>query len=221
MNKPVLDLRRFRFRKLNTDEFRHMKWILFWPLFGLSFYLIERIYQPASFHIMYTRLDDLIPFCEWFLPFYLFWFLYLAGSLLYLLFYDPKGFTREMKFITITFSLTVLICIFYPNCQELRPDSFARDNVLTRFIAGLYKLDTSTNVFPSMHVIGSAACMFGLTTTKRFRSTGWKIFWFVITVLVSISTVFLKQHSVLDIFGAIPVCILGYLIVYIKPIRRN
>ena len=65
-----------------------------------------------------------------------------------------------MQFIIITYSAAILIYMRFPNCQELRPLVFERDNILTRFMAGFYQFDTNTNVCPSVHVIGSAAVMF-------------------------------------------------------------
>ena len=36
------------------------------------------------------------------------------------------------------------------------------------------------------------------------------------TILICISAVFMKQHSVLDIFAAIPICILGHFLFFRK-----
>lgn len=32
--KPEVDYRQFRFKKMNTPEFSHVKLLLFWPFFG-------------------------------------------------------------------------------------------------------------------------------------------------------------------------------------------
>lgn len=40
---------------------------------------------------------------------------------------------KLMKFIIITFSVTILIYLVFPTCQELRPATFERDNIITRF----------------------------------------------------------------------------------------
>ena len=73
------DFRRFRFSKLNTDEFRHLKLLIFWPIFGLFFTFVERFYNVGHYYSMHCPLDDMIPFCEWFLIPYLLWFVYLIG----------------------------------------------------------------------------------------------------------------------------------------------
>lgn len=40
--KPEVDYRQFRFKKMNTPEFSHVKLLLFWPFFGLMFMFLER-----------------------------------------------------------------------------------------------------------------------------------------------------------------------------------
>ena len=136
MQKKTLavDYRNLRFHNLNTDEFRHLKFLLFWPVFGLLFLFVERFYPVEQYYPMYCRLDDMIPFCEWFLIPYLFWFVYLIGMHLYTLFYDVDAFCRMMKYIIITYSAAIIIYLIFPTCQELRPITFERENILTAFI---------------------------------------------------------------------------------------
>ena len=210
----IVDYRNFRFSKLNTPEFSHLKLLIFWPVFGLMFLIIEQLWIRDSYFPIYCACDDLIPFCEYFLIPYLFWFVYLIGMLVYTLLWDVESFEKLMKFIIISYSTAMLIYILFPNCQELRPLVFERDNIFTRFLAGFYQFDTNTNVCPSIHVIGSVAVMTCAWHSKHFSSKGWRIAFTAAAVLISISTVFLKQHSILDVLAAIPVCLLAYYAVY-------
>ena len=212
----IVDYRGFRFNKLNTPEFEHLKYLIFWPIFGMMFLTVERLWIRGSYFPMYCSFDDVIPFCEYFLIPYLFWFVFLVGIHFYTLFFDTESFKKLMKFIIVSYSLTMVIYILFPNCQELRPLTFERDNIFIRFIAGFYQFDTNTNVCPSLHVIGSMAVMFSAWNSKHFHTPGWRSAFGVTAVLISVSTVFLKQHSVLDILAAIPICILAYYIAYGK-----
>ena len=219
---PVVDYRRFRLNKLNTAEFSHLKLLIFWPVFGLLFMFVERFYKVDGYFPIHCGLDDIIPFNELFLIPYLFWFVYLVGMVLYTLLYDIKSFRKMMKFIIITYTTAIIIYFIFPNCQELRPIEFERDNIFTRFIAGFYEFDTNTNVFPSIHVIGSLAVMFTALHCKRFKSVWLKTAFVIVAFLICISTVFLKQHSVLDILGALPICIAAYFICFKeKKIKNN
>ena len=210
LRKTAANYRSFRFSKLNDPEYRHLKLLVFWPIFGLLFYFVERLSGVASYFPVYSTLDDLIPLCEYFLIPYLFWFLYLIGMHIYTLFYDIQAFRKLMLFIIISYTITLLIYLVFPTCQELRPASFERNNVFTRILADYYQFDTNTNVCPSIHVIGSVAVWCASWHIRPLQTPVWRIAFSLSTVLICISTVFLKQHSIVDIFAAIPVCQLAY-----------
>lgn len=42
--KNMVDYRNFRFSKLNTPEFQHLKYLVFWPIFGVLFLTVERLW---------------------------------------------------------------------------------------------------------------------------------------------------------------------------------
>lgn len=216
----IVDYRKFRFHKLNTPAFGHLRYLAYWVIFGLFFLIVERLWIRESYFPVYCSLDDKIPFCEYFLIPYLFWFVFLIGIHIYTLLFDVDSFKKLMRFIIITYSAAMLIYIVFPNCQELRPVIFERDNIFTHFIKGFYQFDTNTNVCPSIHVIGSVAVMLCAWHSKHFSKTGWRIVFGVIALLISVSTVFLKQHSVLDIVAAVPICFIAYWIVYKKESKR-
>ena len=195
--------------------------LLYWPIFGLGFSYVERFYPVAHYIEMHCALDDLIPFNEWFLIPYLFWFVYLIGAVAYTFFFDVPGFRRMMRFVMITYSVTLIIYFLFPTCQMLRPEVFPRDNALTRFIAGFYVFDTNTNVCPSLHVIGSMAAFFAFWYAPIFSKRGWRIASTVAAFFISISTVFMKQHSILDVAAAILLCAIGYYFAYVRTPKKS
>ena len=157
MKLPLIDYRQFRLSRLNTPQFRHLKLLLFWPIFSLVFCYLEN-YRPTVYYApMRCALDHWIPFCKWFVIPYAFWFLFVGGMLLY------------------------------------------------------------TNVCPSIHVIGSFAVYFAARDIRRFRAKGWRLGFLTMAVLISLSTVFLKQHSVLDVLAGLAVCAAAYPLIYRVP----
>ncbi|MEY8495035.1 phosphatase PAP2 family protein [Lachnospiraceae bacterium 29-91] len=212
----IIDYREFRFSKLNTPEFEHLKYLAYWPVFGLLFLTVERLWIREKYYPISCPLDDMIPFCEYFLIPYLFWFVFLVGFQIYTLLYDTESFKRMMKFIIISYTATMLVYILFPNCQELRPVLFERNNIFTHFVEGLYQFDTNTNVCPSIHVIGSVAVMLCAWNSRHFSTAVWRIVFGVLAFLISVSTIFLKQHSVVDVFAAVPVCVIAYTISFQK-----
>ena len=213
---PLVDYRKLRWSNINSEQYKHLKLLLYWPVYGLLFLFVERFYQVDFYYPMYCPLDDLSPFCEWFLIPYLFWFVYLVGMHLFALLYDVDAFKLMMKYIILTYSAAIIIYLIWPTCQQLRPASFERDNILTRFIAAFYQFDTNTNVCPSIHVIGSLAVMEAALWSKVIRSKGIKTAFVIVAILICISTVFMKQHSVLDILAALPICLTGHILYFRK-----
>ena len=105
------------------------------------------------------------------------------------------------------------VYIIYPSRQDLRPDVFPRDNFLTHVAAFIYAFDTPTGVCPSLHVAYSV----GIASTwakKKDAPVAWRAFVILAAAVISIATAFVKQHSVVDILCAIPVCILAEWIVF-------
>lgn len=212
MEKPVVDYRKFRLSKLNAPEFCHLKLLFYWAFFGIVFVFCERVRAVDFYYPMHCGIDDVIPFCEYFLIPYMFWFVFIIGMLAYTLFYDIPAFRRMMYFIMVTYTIAIVVYLIFPNCQQLRPAEFSRDNVFTRFMRHFYSFDTNTNVCPSIHVIGSVAVYFTAMSIERFKTPGWSVFFTVATFLICVSTMFLKQHSFLDVLAALPVCAVGYFV---------
>ena len=93
LNPPVVDYRKLRLNNILSPEFRHVLLLIYWPLYLLSFIILEQ--RPVAFTIE-SPLDHIIPFCEWFvIPYAAWWFSLLLGSL-YTLAYDIDAFKRFM-----------------------------------------------------------------------------------------------------------------------------
>lgn len=213
MKLSFLDRRPLRLDRLKPLRFEDLRLLLFWPAFSLAFCYLEN-YRPAVYYApMRCALDDLIPFCKWFVIPYAFWFLFVGGMLLYAFCRDTPAFRRMMRFIILTYSFALATYLLFPNCQHLRPTLLGGDP-LTLFTARLYAADTNTNVCPSIHVIGSFAVYFAARDIRQFRGRGWRLAFLTVTVLISLSTVFLKQHSVLDVVAGLAVSAAAYPLIY-------
>lgn len=212
----MVDYRKLRPSNITSPEFRHLLLLLYWPIYGLTFLILERG-LTLNYHPVEAALDAKIPFCEYFVPAYYFWFVFLIGIHFYTGFFDVPAFKKLMYFIIITYTVTSVIYIIYPTKQELRPAEFSGDNIFIAIINGLYNFDTNTNVCPSLHVIGSFAVLFTSWHCKRFKTFWWQFGFVSATVLICLSTVFLKQHSVIDIWTALALCALAYPFAYILP----
>jgi len=208
MRKPVVDYRTFRLSKINQPEFKHLKFLYGWIGYFALYFLTENFIPYEKCYPVHSVLDDMIPFCEYFVIPYVGWYLLIVGSLIYFALYNPDNFKNMMKFIIVTQVVAMAIYIIFPNRQDLRPEIFVRDNIFTDIVGLLYTFDTSTNVCPSLHV----AYSIGIASTwlKEKSASKWcKTFIVIFCFFVCISVAFVKQHSVVDIFVAIPVCLLA------------
>lgn len=220
MRKPVVDYRKFRLSKLNEPEFKHLLYLLGWLGYFTLYFLTENLIPRENCYPVHCALDDMIPFCEYFVIPYVGWYLLIVVSLLYFALYNPDNFKNLMKFIIVTQVTAMVIYIIFPNRQDLRPDMFVRDNLFTDIVKLLYSFDTSTNVCPSLHVAYSV----GIASTwlKEKSASAWcKTIVTVFCLLVCVSVVFVKQHSAVDIFAAIPVCILAEWIAFGRYYRKK
>ena len=193
---------------------RNLGYAAFWPLFGLCFYALEWLVPGRVYHVMYHPTDSLIPFCELFVIPYLFWFPFMIFAYVYAFFTDAGAFRRMMRFTALPYGGGLLMFILFPTCQNLRPQVFPRDNFLTAVMAWFYTCDTSTNVCPSLHVCGSLAAAFGLLDSRRFSTPGWRRAIWATALTICASTVFVKQHSILDTVCGVLFSGYAWLLVY-------
>ena len=191
-----------------------MWFLLFWPIFGLRYLLIENLNPVRGPHLIHCPLDDVIPFHELFLIPYALWFVGIIGMHLYTMVYDIRAFKKYTKFLIISMATSTAIFILYPSYQQLRPDVFPRDNLLTDIVRLIYLVDTNTNIFPSEHAIGALAVFSASLHTKGLHSPLKTTLIGIVTVLICLSTVFLKQHSILDVVAALPICMIAYVACY-------
>lgn len=213
MRKPVVDYREFRLSKINEPRFAHLKLLLGWIGYFILFFLTENLIPVESCHVIHGKLDDIIPFHEAFLIPYVFWYLLIVISLLYFLLYDVKSFKQLQSYIIITQVCAMAIYIIYPSCQNLRPTEFPRDNFLTDCIKLLYAYDTNTGVCPSLHCAYSLGIA-SVWLKSKDASKLWKAFVVFAVAMICASTTFIKQHSAVDFFAALPVCLLAEILVF-------
>ena len=187
--------------------YMHFIYLVSWVVYFALYFLTERFIPAENCYSVHIFLDDWIPFCEYFVIPYVLWYLWLIATVVYLLVRNIPGFCRFQTYIIITQILAFSAYILFPTRQDLRPDAFPRENILSTLVKGIYQADTNTGVCPSLHVayaIGMASAW-----SKEHVSQVWKSIAQIMMVLICLSTVFIKQHSALDFFMALPVCLIA------------
>lgn len=200
-------------RKFNIKNYYHWLYLLVIPAYMLVFCIDERV-VTENYFVMDLPLDNLIPFLEAFIIPYFAWYPFMIGVGAYLIFKDVKGFKKYMFYIFVSFMVSVFLYLIFPNGQGLRPDITGNENIFTGMIHILYTIDTPTNVCPSLHVVGSMAAIFAVFDCEKLKNVFIRIAAVVVGAAIIVSIVFVKQHSVHDIFISVPYSFLMYFVTY-------
>ena len=189
MRTPAIDYRKLRLSNLNTPQYRHLLLLLGWVGYFVLYFLTENLIPSEQCYPVHCWLDDVVPFCEWFVIPYVSWYLLIVGSLLYFLLYSVDSFRKMQTYIIITQIIAMVVYIIFPNRQDLRPEVFLRDNILTQLLGIIYSVDTNTGVCPSLHV----AYSLGIASTwlrEKSAKKGFRIFITLWCAVICISFAF-------------------------------
>ncbi len=219
----IYNYKGLRINNLNTPPYKHLLLVLYWPIYGLGFALLETFIREEYVNIFYIShpLDAHFAFNEWYYIPYFLWYVMVFGNVFFTMAFDIPTLKKYMWFVIIAYSATLITYAVFPNGQNFRPETFPRENILTSWVQEIYNHDTNTNVCPSLHVIGAMGVMFSTWHSKYFSKWYWKIFFIVLTYYVSMSTVYMKQHSIIDVWVGAALSIVVYLVVWhTKPFKR-
>ncbi len=215
MKKPVVDYRKLRPNNINSPEFAHLKLLLGWVVYFIFYFLTENLIPAEKCAEVHTWLDDVIPFMEIFVVPYVFWYGLIVFSLGWFALYNIDNFKNLSKYIIITQIIAMICYIVYPTKQMLRPEVLPRDNIFSDIVGLLYAFDTNTGVCPSLH----CAYSFGIASVwlkEKQAWRWWQVFVVIAVIFICLSTMFIKQHSALDVYAAIPVGLIAEAIVFGK-----
>ncbi|MBS3108167.1 phosphatase PAP2 family protein [Candidatus Woesearchaeota archaeon] len=184
--------------------------MLFVFLFWLGCYLLfnfitslRETYNPGF------AFETSIPFIPEFV------FIYL---MVFLVIFVPFFFVRKMDFYfamaksyIFVIIVSCIIYLLYP--AELPRYEYAMDTFSGWALNLLYAFDMPHNLLPSMHV--SMAFLSSFIVNSYSKKYG--IFLIALSVLISISTLFIKQHYILDVVTGFILALIGYCVfVYLK-----
>lgn len=183
-------------------KYRHAGWFLLYCVFYLfAFGMVEQA-GHVHFHIIHTWLDEKIPFCRFFIVPYFLWFGFIG---FWVTWFVMKCRNREEYYKLITMLMVgmtafIVVSVVYPNKLDLRPAAVEGNDLFSILCRTLYRTDTPTNVLPSIHVFNSMAICFAVNGNEELRKKKWVLAGTdILTLLIILSTMFLKQHSVIDV----------------------
>ena len=195
------------------SKYKHAWCLLYAFIYLPWFVFLEK--NVLHYSIIHIRLDDYIPFNEYFIIPYFLWFAYVAVAIMFFFFTNKEDYYKLCAFLFIGMTISLIICTIWPNGHNLRPTEFARENIFTDMVRGLWATDTPTNIFPSIHVYNSIGVHLAVMNSEALKKKRVvRIISFALMASICLSTVFLKQHSALDGIGAIVMSMFMYRMVY-------
>ncbi len=175
----------------------HCYALSYFIVYVIWFFGLELFAEPVVW--IYSPLDELIPFCEYFVLFYFLWFPYFLGALAWFMFKDRELFLKLCLVMFGGMTICLLVYTVAPNAIDLRQE-IVGDNLFCKIAGLLRTVDTPTNVCPSIHVSSTVAVHWAVQRYQGFRRPILvKSLSLLAAVGICLSTLFLKQHSVIDL----------------------
>lgn len=196
-------------------KYKHGIPLIVYGIIYLSWFSYLEKTVTRNYTVIHMAVDDYIPFCEVFIIPYLLWFAYVALVVFYFFFKNKEDYYKTCTFLFTGMTIFLIISTLFPNGQHLRPFEMPRENIFTNMVASLYRTDTPTNLWPSIHVYNSLGAFFAISRSKEFMNKKEiKIASFLLSVSIVLSTMFLKQHSAFDVLTAFGMAAVMYALVY-------
>ncbi len=201
-------------RNNTKGKYREAWLFLYFPIYLLWFFALEQA-KPNFLYEVTNPLDPAIPFCEYFIVPYMLWFPYLFGGVIYFFVAHLKDeFIRLAVTLEAGLTICLLIYTFFPNYQGLRPEVYPNNNLFTQGVKLLQQFDTPTNVCPSIHVFSTVAVCISVLKERLGKTYAVRAGAVILAVFICLSTVFLKQHSLTDVYCALGLNLVLYVVVY-------
>ena len=162
------------------------------------YFLFNR--PTASILDLSTGLDRMLPFVPSFIIFYDIWYPFIIIGGMILFFLDGNTFKRAALALDIGY-LSSYITFYFFQSTVVRPD-VSGEGILLYLVRVTYGFDKPYNCFPSIHVLVTFVVCAAILRSQVY-SKSWKVFSIIISVLIIVSTVLIRQHVVLDILGGI------------------
>lgn len=200
--------------KYNLQEVKWIDliWILILPLINVNYIISNRLSQSGK--NLALVLDKEIPFVSLFIFPYVYWYIYIVVGLIFLLSKDRKRYLRTLMAIYIGMCVCYVFYYVYP--VEISRPVIANNTIPNRLVNLIYKNDRPVNCFPSIHVLNTYIIM---RFTKIKDSKYWFYYTDIIGVLIILSTLFIKQHFILD--GVVAIILAEVVILIAKKIENK
>lgn len=202
-------------QKTFWEKYKHGALMVGYAIFYLVWFYYLESKDVRHLRVIHMTFDDYIPFWEVFVVPYLLWYFYFSAVLIFFLFKNKTDYYKNCLFLFTGMTLFLLISTLWPNGHDLRPAVMPRDNVFTFLVSLLYRADTPTNLWPSIHVYNALGAHFAIIRSRELAGKRIvRVGSLILSSLIIASTVFIKQHSLFDVLTAFALAAVMYMAVY-------
>ena len=174
--------------------------ILLFALYTGCFFLTEQI-NTRDAVTLHCFIDDLIPFSRYAVLPYCLWFIDMPATLLFMyLRKDRDDFFDAVMTCHLCMICALPIYLLFPTQLDLRPASVPGNDLFSIWTRFIYTVDNSKNVCPSLHV---AVSYLMARDWLKYGDRRQGMFMPGLNIIICISTLFLKQHSFIDVIGGV------------------
>ena len=165
---------------------------------------------------LFTDFDKLLPFIPEMVYVYMSFYVVIILSVFAVK--SNEDFNRMITSIMATLIFTYPFFYFFPAFYPTT--NFETNNFTAKFLQWCFEADVPNNTFPSLHVGLSFTIAFGIMHLRK--KVGW--LYLIWAIAIAFSTVVIRKHFVIDVFGGIIIATLSYKIFiaenFAKPLFR-
>ena len=158
-----------------------------------------------------SAIDDRIPFLSWFVISYAAWMMILYVAFIYLGLTNRPLYWRSIIAYNIAVMISNLIFIVFPTYMP-RPD-ISDSDLFSRLVLFIYNNDEPVNCFPSIHCLTTYLLIITMHRHKLFAIVPRMLISLFLWSIIA-STLFIKQHALVDAVGGIALAEITYRLVY-------
>lgn len=171
-------------------------WFVLFPLFNIIYILANHAYEKGfDLSIALDRKIKLIPI---FVVPYVYWYIYMIIGYIIILINNRREYMRVMLGLFLGMWTSYVIYFIFPT-EIVRP-TLVDSGFLNNLINIIYLSDRPFNCFPSLHVLGT---YFVMRYTKKGNNRYIYYYTQGVGFLIILSTVFIKQHFILDAVASV------------------
>ena len=196
----------------SSKHFRHEALIV--TIVSIAVFLCHMLYLTLGRvdldrHDIQIGFDYAIPFIKEFVIPYMLWYVFIIATFMCYLIHDHKDLVEIGIYDITGLLICCLIFVIYPTDITFRPEYVEGSDMCSSLLRWIFDADNPYNVFPSIHCYEATAVFVGIMSSRYFSRKTWaKVTGAVLMIVIWLSTLFIKQHSVIDMIAGIALALI-------------